>query len=616
MASDQRSEFFERWATKGRLLADLLRFNGDNLRARHEFLRFSEEDRATLAKLAPWADRVADRIAKRFYDHQFSFPDTRRIFQRYADSRGITIEEVRHRLERTQAAYFRTIFEEAARGGDFGLAYYAARLHIGAAHNRVNLPLKWYLGSYLLYFDLVREELRRAFRFRPSLRERAERALEAVFNYDMQAVTEAFFLDYLRSIGLDLSAIPVANSREDLTDQHVLLRELLENAITALTSSSTSAAHLTLDASSQLETVTESVAQTSRELASTFREDQTLVDQVASSHDQIRQAANSIALAASQQEATLQKLREATTQLEQAVSDIAERAKRGAERGQLARHSAEESKHIFTNTLANLRTLAQSMQELAEQVEQLTKLASQVGQMGQAIEEITEQTNLLALNAAIEAARAGDAGKGFAVVAEEVRKLAERAKGATTQILDLVQHITLAIEDTAATARQSAQRAEQSLNLASDADQAVQGIIHGIDTAAEDLREVDRRVQQLRELSIQVVAFHDTVAAATSQHTAAAEELRSTMDDVTRQWHLLESHLRKNFQRTQDLASQSETLNELARSTAEIATLLQRQAASLSASASAFSKDVHEMNKATKLPAHLADVRETAQLPR
>jgi methyl-accepting chemotaxis protein len=66
--------------------------------------------------------------------------------------------------------------------------------------------------------------------------------------------------------------------------------------------------------------------------------------------------------------------------------------------------------------------------------QKLNLAAQAMGRVVDLITKITQQINLLALNATIESARAGDAGRGFAVVANEVKNLANQAKGATEEI--------------------------------------------------------------------------------------------------------------------------------------------------------------------------------------
>ncbi len=88
-----------------------------------------------------------------------------------------------------------------------------------------------------------------------------------------------------------------------------------------------------------------------------------------------------------------------------------------------------------------------------------------IAQKIQIIEEIFRQTNLLALNASIEAVKAGSDGSGFAVIASEVRKLAERSRLASQDIVASTKKGTKQTEEVSELLLNFLPEVEKSANL-------------------------------------------------------------------------------------------------------------------------------------------------------
>ncbi|MCX7800282.1 MAG: globin-coupled sensor protein, partial [Fimbriimonadales bacterium] len=213
---------------------EIYRINEDNLALRKSFIGLTRGDVRAMAMMRGWARRAAPKIAKSFYDHQFAFPKTRQFFEGMAERKGIPLGQLREALERTQTQYLVEIFEEAASGGMFGPDYFEKRLKVGAIHNKIDLPLKWYVGSYTTYTALASRHLGRALFWNPWLRRKVESALGKVFNYDMQAIVESYLIDLCASFGTDVRSLEVPSREEDISDQMFALKTQMSDLVSAL----------------------------------------------------------------------------------------------------------------------------------------------------------------------------------------------------------------------------------------------------------------------------------------------------------------------------------------------------------------------------------------------
>jgi methyl-accepting chemotaxis protein len=231
---------------------------------------------------------------------------------------------------------------------------------------------------------------------------------------------------------------------------------------------------------------------------------------------EILSGANDLSERTTRQAATIEETSAAVEQLSANVQQNALHAATASQKAQAVSATATEGGTVMSEANVAMGAIEASS----------AKISNIIG----LIDDIAFQTNLLALNASVEAARAGDAGKGFAVVAVEVRRLAQSAAQASSEVKQLIEASAGEVKHGSRLVGQASEKLLAILSGAQESSELINSIAQANSEQASALEEVTVAVRQMDEMTQHNAALVEQTNAAIEQTEAQATDLDGIVD--------------------------------------------------------------------------------------
>jgi methyl-accepting chemotaxis protein len=234
---------------------------------------------------------------------------------------------------------------------------------------------------------------------------------------------------------------------------------------------------------------------------------------------EILAGANDLSERTTRQASTIQETSAAMDQLSSTVLQNAQRATDASTNAEAVTHAAEDGGRV--------------MAQATEAMERIKTSSGKISNIIGMIDDIAFQTNLLALNASVEAARAGEAGKGFAVVAVEVRRLAQSAAEASSEVKALIEQSGTEVAGGSKLVAEAARKLEAMLEGARRNNELLVSIAQQSREQASSIEEVNSAVRTMDEMTQHNAALVEETNAAIEQTEAQAVELDRIVEVFT-----------------------------------------------------------------------------------
>lgn len=482
--------------------------NKYSLQTRLDFIGLNKAGLVNLKLLQKHLDNHLPAALDKFYLKLKTEPEVSRFFSDDAQMNGAKDRQISH-WSRISA-------------GKFDDDYMEMSNKVGNRHAQIGLEPRWYIGGYGLILETLVKNVVHDYmseRLATLKKPKPEQVMAEVDTMSgaLVDVVKAVLIDVDIAISTYFDRLTLeARLKDEAAAQRVQRAVNLTGNVLRAYADGQLASRITEPFDADMQQIKDDTNAVGDQLTAVISQAQETSQALKVATGEILSGANDLSQRTTVQAATIE---ETSAAMEQLANTVAENAR-----------TAEEANDKAVEAAITAEEGGKFMARANEAMVQIKNSSDKISKVIGLIDQIAFQTNLLALNASVEAARAGEAGKGFAVVAIEVRRLAQSAAEASTEVKGFVEQSAREVVEGTRFVSEVSEKLTNLQTAVQDNAALMQQIAEASREQTSSIAEVNTAVRQLDEMTQHNAALVEETNAAIEQTESRANELDSIVE--------------------------------------------------------------------------------------